>query len=96
MPSGVPPMPISRSAPEPARAAEIAPATSPSTMNLIRAPVSRISSTSLSWRGRSSTITVMSEAVVALALATAAMFSATGRRMSTTSAASGPVTSFSM
>ena len=38
MPSGVPPMPSSRSMPVPARAAMIAPATSPSVMSLIRAP----------------------------------------------------------
>ena len=51
MPSGVPPMPSSRSMPVSGRAAMIAPATSPSLMNLIRAPVARISSTSCAWRG---------------------------------------------
>ena len=78
------------------RAAMIAPATSPSVMNLIRAPVARISSTSLSCRGRSSTTTVMSSIALPLALAVRLMFSATGSRMSTTSAASAPVASFSM
>ena len=43
MPSGVPPMPSSRSTPVPSRAAAMAPATSPSVMNLIRAPASRTS-----------------------------------------------------
>ncbi len=38
IPSGVPPMPSSRSTPVPSRAAAMAPATSPSVMNLIRAP----------------------------------------------------------
>ena len=74
----------------------IAPATSPSVMYLMRAPVSRMSSTSLAWRGRSSSTTVTSWMERPLALATRAMFSFTGRRMSTTSAASGPVTSLSM
>ena len=78
MPSGVPPMPSSRSMPVPSRAAMIAPATSPSVMNLIRAPVARISSTSSSCRGRSSTTTVTSSGLVPLALATWWMFSATG------------------
>ena len=78
IPSGVPPMPSSRSTPLPGRAAEIAPATSPSTMNLIRAPVARISSTSAWCRGRSSSTTVTSEGLVPLALATWWMFSATG------------------
>ena len=43
MPSGVPPMPSIRSMPVFSRTAMIAPATSPSVMNLIRAPVSRTS-----------------------------------------------------
>ena len=51
MPSGVPPMPTSRSMPVPSRAAMMAPATSPSVMNLIRAPVDRISSTSVGVPG---------------------------------------------
>ena len=78
IPSGVPPMPISRSMPVPWRAAMIAPATSPSTMNLIRAPVARISAASSSCRGRSSSTTVTSSGVLPLALATWWMFSATG------------------
>jgi hypothetical protein len=60
------------------RAAMIAPATSPSVMNLIRAPVARISSTRLSCRGRSSSTTVTSSGLLPLALATWWMFSATG------------------
>ena len=62
MPSGVPPMPSSRSTPVPSRAAMIAPATSPSAMNLIRAPASRTSLTRPSWRGRSRMTTVTSSA----------------------------------
>ena len=96
MPSGVPPMPSIRSMPVSGRAAMMAPATSPSEMNLIIAPVARISSTSLAWRGRSRSTTVTSVALLPLALATWWMFSATGKRRSTTSAASGPVTSLSM
>ena len=96
MPSGVPPMPSSMSMPVSGRAAMMAPATSPSVMNLIIAPVARISSASCSWRGRSSRTTLTSSGRLPLALATAATFSATEARMSTTSAASGPVTSFSM
>ncbi|SHV08650.1 Uncharacterised protein [Mycobacteroides abscessus subsp. abscessus] len=41
MPSGVPPIPSSMSVPELGRAVEMAPATSPSEMRRIRAPVSR-------------------------------------------------------
>ena len=68
MPSGVPPMPSSRSTPVPSRTAMIEPATSPSEMNLIRAPVSRISLTMPSWRGRSRMTTVTSSGVDALGL----------------------------
>ncbi len=79
MPSGVPPTPSSRSMPVSGRAAMIAPATSPSLMNLIIAPVARMSATRLSWRGRSSSMTVTSSARLPLALATAAMLSRDGR-----------------
>ena len=96
IPSGVPPVPTSRSTPVSGRAATMAPATSPSLMNLMRAPASRISCTRAAWRGRSSTQTVTSLLLMPLALATRAMFLDTGRRMSTWSAASGPATSFSM
>ena len=60
MPSGVPPIPASMSVPEPGRHAAIAPATSPSEINRMRAPAPRTSSISCAWRGRSSTHTVMS------------------------------------
>jgi hypothetical protein len=96
IPSGVPPTPISRSTPVPSVAAMIAPATSPSVRNLIRAPVARISSASCWCRSRSSITTVTSWMSEFFALATRRMFSDTGSRMSTTSAASGPVTSLSM
>ena len=78
------------------RAAAIAPATSPSEMNWMRAPVRRISFTSSACRGRSSTHTVTSLTSVAFAAATRRMFSATGSVMSMASAASGPTASFSM
>ena len=96
IPSGVPPMPMSRSTPVPSRAAAIAPATSPSVMNLIRAPASRTSRTSCSCRGRSRMQTVTSPVEQCLALATRRMFSAIGAVMSIASAASGPVAIFSM
>ena len=96
MPSGVPPMPSKRSTPVPGRAAEIAPATSPSVMNRMRAPASRTSCTSCSWRGRSRIHTVTSSGCPCLAFATRRTFSATGAVMSMTSAASGPVAIFSM
>ena len=57
--------------PVPSRAAMIAPATSPSEMNLMRAPVSRISRTMSSWRGRSRMQTVTSSGFSPFALATA-------------------------
>ncbi len=56
----------------------IAPATSPSVMNLILAPVSRICSAIDSCRGRSSSTTVTSAGFEPFALATWWMFSATG------------------
>jgi hypothetical protein len=96
MPSGVPPMPISRSTPVSGRAAAIAPATSPSVMNVIRAPASRTWRTKSLCRGRSRMQTVMSEMFIRLALATRLMFSATGADRSMASAASGPVAIFSM
>ena len=95
MPSGVPPVPSIMSTPAP-RAAAIAAATSPSMMNLTRAPAARISSTSGSCRGRSSTHTVTWLTGFSSALATSLTFCSTGRRRSTYSAASGPTTIFSM
>ena len=80
----------------PGRAAEIAPATSPSEMKLIRAPASRTSRTRSSCRGRSRMHTVTSETSLLFALATRRMFSAIGAVRSITSAASGPTAIFSM
>jgi hypothetical protein len=74
----------------------IEPATSPSEMRRMRAPVWRTSSMIRWCRGRSKIITVTSSGVSFLACATRSMFSATDSVMSTASAASGPVTSFSM
>ena len=94
--SGVPPMPSSRSIPVPSRAAMIAPATSPSVIRWIRAPVSRTCVISSWCRGRSRMTTVTSCGTHPLALATAAMLAAGGAVMSTTSAAAGPVASLDM
>ena len=96
MPSGVPPIPSSRSTPVPSLAAITAPATSPSEMNLIRAPASRTCLTRSSCRGRSRMQTVTSSGDAPFAFATAWMLYDGGAVMSTASAASGPVTSFSM
>ncbi len=96
IPSGVPPTPYSRSMPVFGRATEIAPATSPSVMKWMRAPVRRMSLTRSACRGRSSTQTVTSLTPMPFAAATLRMLSATGIVMSMTSAASGPTTSFSM
>ena len=90
MPSGVPPMPASMSVPELGRHAEIAPATSPSEISRMRAPASRTSAMSCSWRGRSRMHTVTSRTDSPLTLATARTFSPIGAVMSMTSTASGP------
>src|SRR5215471_15671592 len=89
MPSGVPPVPSSKSTPVPSRAAMIAPATSPSVMSWIRAPAARTSEISSACRGRSRMTTVTSCEEHALALATLAMLCATGASRSTTSGADG-------
>ena len=52
-PSGVPPMPKRMSVPAPGQPVAMAPATSPSEMRRMRAPVARTSATRASWRGRS-------------------------------------------
>ena len=74
----------------------MAPATSPSVMSRIRAPVLRTSAMSSSWRGRSRMTTVRSRTEVPLALATASMLSLMGRVMSMAPTARGPTASFSM
>ena len=96
MPSGVPPMPISTSTSDSPRAAEMAPAMSPSEMNWIRAPAGRTSSTSAWCRGRSRMQTVTSETLERLALAMRRRFSVAPALMSITSAQSGPTAIFSM
>ncbi len=80
----------------PSRAAMIAPATSPSVMSWIRAPAARTSVMRSACRGRSRMTTVTSCGEQPLALATLPMLCATGASMSTTSAATGPVTSLDM
>ena len=94
--SGVPPTPSSRSMPVPSRAAMIAPATSPSVIRWILAPVSRTCAISFSCRGRSRMTTVTSCGEHALALATAATLAAGDAVMSTMPAAAGPVASLFM
>ena len=79
-PSGVPPMPMSTSTPDSGQEVAIAPATSPSLMRRIRAPVARICSISSACLGRSSTITVRSFTDSSLARAIAARFWAGRRR----------------
>ncbi len=95
-PSGVPPMPNSTSTPESGHAVAIAAATSPSPMSRMREPVSRISATRSSWRGRSRTVAVTSVTAMPFAAAIARRLSATEASMSTTPAASGPTAIFSM
>ena len=56
----------------------------------MRAPASRTSAISCSWRGRSRMHTVRSDTDEFLALATRRMFSPIGAVMSMTSTASGP------
>jgi hypothetical protein len=69
---------------------------SPSEMNWMRAPQSRISLTRSVWRGRSRMQTVTSEMLDRLTRAMRRRFSATPALMSMTSAQSGPTASFSM
>ena len=95
-PSGVPPMPKRMSAPVPGQAVEMAPATSPSGMSRMRAPASRTSSISSSWRSRSRITAVRSRMCSPLASATAPRFSVGDLVMSMQSAAAGPVAIFSM
>ena len=64
-PSGVPPMPNSTSMPELRQATEIAPATSPSWMSLMRAPASRHSRMMSAWRSRSRMTAVTSLTLLA-------------------------------
>ena len=73
-PSGAPPEPMYMSMPVFCGSAQwMTPATSPSVISRMRAPVARISSISASWRGRSSTQTMMPVALVPLARASAWM-----------------------
>ena len=74
----------------------MAPATSPSVMRRIRAPVARTSAISVSWRGRSRMTTVRSRTEAPLALATASRLAAMGWVMSMAPTARGPTASFSM
>ncbi|NKU49304.1 hypothetical protein GS876_08055 [Rhodococcus hoagii] len=84
------------STPESGRAVAMAPATSPSEISRMRAPVSRISRMMSACRGRSRIVTVVSDTARFLAFATRRMFSATPAARSMTSAASGPTAILSM
>ena len=95
-PSGVPPIPQSRSTPASAETANSAAETSPSLMKRIRAPASRICLTPSSWRGRSSMITVTSPTDLPLRSATLAITSPSGSVEAEQSAISGPPAIFSM
>src|SRR6266508_1334985 len=86
----VPPIPIARWSFVPRIAAEIDAVTSPSWISVIRAPEALISSISSCWRGRSSTIAVMSFGRRPNTSAIASMFSAIGRPRSIRSRAAGP------
>ena len=74
-PSGVPPMPRRMSAPDSVHAVAMAPATSPSVISRMRAPVERTSSIRSAWRGRSRITAVTSRTDSPLASATARMLS---------------------
>ena len=81
-PSGVPPIPHSRSTGDSSCTASRAAETSPCSMNLIRAPTRRISATASLWRSRLSIITVTSRTSVPFSLATSSRVSASGRSRS--------------
>ena len=90
-------MPMTAWTPVPETAHEIAADRSPSLMSLIRAPASRTSAISASWRGRSRMTTVMSRDLAAERPRDARRGSRSGSsRMSTWPAATGPTHSFSM
>ena len=72
-------MPIARWSLVPRMAASMVAVMSPSAITLMRAPASRISAIRSSWRGRSSTIAVMSATRRPNASAIASRFSPTGR-----------------
>src|SRR4249919_480114 len=95
-PSMAPPIPMARWSLVPRIAAVIEAVMSPSSISLMRAPASRISATRSSWRGRSSTIAVMSPTCRPNASAIAARFSPTGRRRSIRPLATGPTAIFFM
>src|SRR6056297_965868 len=97
-PSGAPPVPIYMSIPVWIGCAQcITPATSPSVIRRIAAPVARISAIICSWRGRSSTQTVISLGPHPLALANASTRSfGVMSSVTTVSANPGPMASLSM
>jgi len=97
-PSGAPPAPMYMSIPVSSASAQwITPATSPSVISRIAAPVERTSAISSSWRGRSRMHTVMSSSRQPRARARARTRSAGAMsRLTTSSGYPGPIASLSM
>ena len=95
-PSGVPPMPTSRSTPVSGQAVAMAPATSPSVISRIRAPVLRTAAINSACRGRSRMATARSRTEVPLDLATASRLCSMDWVMSMHPADAAPTASFSM
>mmetsp|Transcript_13816 Transcript_13816/g.35488 ORF Transcript_13816/g.35488 Transcript_13816/m.35488 type:complete len:209 (+) Transcript_13816:401-1027(+) len=96
-PSGVPPMPSRMSTDESGRQTSMEAATSPSLMRRMRAPASRTSLMSCSWRGRSRMTAVTSLMDFRFASATASRLRLVlYLRLTECGRTSGPTTSFSM
>ena len=95
-PSGVPPIPHSRSTGEFSLTASSEAETSPSVIRRTRAPASRTWCMASWWRSRSSITTITSRMSRFLRSAISASVSASGRSRSSRSAMSGPPAIFSM
>ena len=95
-PSGVPPIPHSKSTGERSVTASSAAETSPCAISRTRAPAARIAFTPSAWRGRSSTTTITSPISQPLRWAISASVSGSGRSRSSKSAISGEPAIFSM
>jgi hypothetical protein len=85
-PSGVPPMPQSRSIGVSSLTAASEADTSPCGISLMRAPAARISAIASSWRGLSSMITTRSPTPVPFSFAISSSVSPSGRSRSRMSA----------
>ena len=95
-PSGVPPIPHSRSTGPPSPQASSAAETSPSLISRTRAPAAWIAASASAWRGRSSITTITSATSIPLRSAISASVSPSGRSRSSRSAISAPPAIFSM